>query len=181
MAQPHVNPFMLLGGDLQGTLPNPTLRNSSSAAVAAAVFARRAAPVDLLERLATRTTGQVMVADSGTLAGRKWADPADTTNVGYRNVPRVASTGETAAASIVGKCYSTSGTITIPNSTFAAGDAFSIFNSTSSPVTIGQGSGLTLRLVGTATTGDRTLSGYGFASIWFESASVAIAMGAVLS
>jgi len=181
MAAPHLNPFMVLGGDLAGTLPNPTLRDTVSARIASAAFAPRVPPLDVLERLAVRTNGQMLVADSATFAGRKWSDPVDISGVGYRNVPRVSSSGGTAAATIVGKCYSTSGNITIPNSVFAAGDAFSIYNSTSSPISIVQGSGVTLRQVGTTTTGDRTLSEYGFVTLWFESASEAVLMGAVVT
>jgi len=181
VAAQHLNPLFLLGGDLAGTLPNPTFRNSANATVAAAVFGRRVPATDLLERLAPRTAGQLLTADPTTLAGRKWQDPADTSGVGFRNVPRVASSGGTAAATIVGKCYSTSGNITIPDATFAAGDAFSIYNNTASPISIIEGSGFTLRQVGTTTTGDRTLSEYGFVSLWFESASVAVVMGAILT
>ena len=59
-----------------------------------------------------------------------------TNNVGYRNVPQSGSdktTSYSLATTDVGKFVGvgTSGSITIPNSTFAAGDVVSIFNNTS--------------------------------------------------
>ncbi len=41
MAIGHINPFGLLGGDLQGTLPNPTLRDGVGRYIAAQVFGPR--------------------------------------------------------------------------------------------------------------------------------------------
>lgn len=103
-----------------------------------------------------------------------------TIEIGYRKIVRVASTGETLAATMVGKCVSTSGNMTVPNSTMAAGDAISLYNSTAGSLTITQGSGVTLRLAGTSSTGNRTLAPYGMATIWFDTASVAIIGGNVL-
>jgi len=67
---------------------------------------------------------------------------ADGTNsVGYRNIPQSGSaktTAYTLATTDVGKFIqvSTSGSIVIPNSTFAAGDVVSVFNNTSGSVTV---------------------------------------------
>lgn len=100
--------------------------------------------------------------------------------IGYRNIPR-STTTTTAVVGDVGKCIAATAGITIPNSTFAAGDALSIYNNSASSITITQGSGLTLRQVGTATTGNRTLAAYGYCTIWFNSASEAVIMGGGLS
>ena len=100
-----------------------------------------------------------------------------TLEIGYRKIPRVASTGETIATTAVGKCYSTSGSMTVPNSTFVAGDAVSVFNSTAAAITITQGSGVTLRLSGTTYSGNVTLANYGTCLIWFDTASVAVISG----
>jgi hypothetical protein len=64
-----------------------------------------------------------------------------TNNVGYRNIPQSGSdktTSYSLATTDVGKFVGvgTSGSITIPNSTFAAGDVVSIFNNTSGAITI---------------------------------------------
>ena len=67
---------------------------------------------------------------------------ADGTNaVGYRNIPQSGSdktTSYSLATTDVGKFVGVgaSGSITIPNSTFAAGDVVSIFNNTSGAITI---------------------------------------------
>ena len=87
----------------------------------------------------------------------------------------------TASLSDVGKCIVATGAITIPASTFIQGDAFTIYNATSSSITITQGSGVTLRLAGTTTTGNRTLAAYGLASLWCNSASEIVSAGAGLN
>lgn len=101
--------------------------------------------------------------------------------IGYRSVPRASTGGATAATSERGYCYATTGNMTIPASTFAAGDALSIYNDSSSSVTITQGSGLTLRQAGSTNTGSRTLAARGMVTIWFNSATEAIISGAGLS
>jgi hypothetical protein len=59
----------------------------------------------------------------------------------------------------------TSGTITVPPSVFSAGDAISLYNDSSSDRTIDDGSGVTMRLAGTSTTGQRTLAQRGLATL----------------
>ena len=100
--------------------------------------------------------------------------------IGYRSVPRSTTSG-TAVAGDNAKCIAVSAGITVPAATFAAGDAFSIYNDSASPVTITQGGGLTLRWAGTTSTGNRTLGARGLATVWFNSASEAIISGAGVS
>lgn len=100
--------------------------------------------------------------------------------IGYRSIPRSTTSG-TAAVGDVGKCIAVSAGLTIPNATFAAGDAISIYNDSASSVTITQGTSLTLRLAGTTTTGNRTLVARGMATVWFNSSSEAIISGAGVS
>lgn len=83
--------------------------------------------------------------------------------IGYRKIPQSSNTA--AAASDVGKHILASATITVPSGVFTAGDSFLVVNSTSSALTLTQGSGTTLRLAGTATTGSRTIAAYGIASV----------------
>ena len=91
-------------------------------------------------------------------------DPNTGTHViGYRKIPQSLNT--TAAASDVGKHLYVSATTTIPSGVFVSGDTFYIVNSSGSNVTITQGSGTTLRLAGTTTTGNRTLAAYGMAKV----------------
>ena len=55
--------------------------------------------------------------------------------------------------------------ITVDDGIFQIGDCVSIFNDTGGNITITQGSGVTLRLVATSTTGSRTLATYGLATL----------------
>ena len=59
----------------------------------------------------------------------------------------------------------TTGGVTVPSGVFSVGDAVSIFNDSTSSQTITQGSSVTLRKAGSATTGNRTLSQYGICTV----------------
>lgn len=100
--------------------------------------------------------------------------------IGYRQVPR-STTTTTAAVGDVGKCIAVSAGITIPNATFAAGDALSIYNDSASAITITQGASFTLRQAGTSNTGNRTLAARGLATVWFNTASEGVISGAGVS
>lgn len=93
---------------------------------------------------------------------------ADGTNaVGYRNIPQNSQTSAyVLAASDVGKHISiTTGGVTCNASVFSAGDAVTIYNNSASNQTITAGSGVTIRLAGSSTTGNRTLAQYGVATL----------------
>jgi hypothetical protein len=91
--------------------------------------------------------------------------------VGYRDVPR------TTGGLTRGQCFSTGSGFTV-NTGLTAGSCYSIFNNSTSAITVTQGSGLTLRLAGTTTTGNRTIAGKGMATIWVESTTEYIMSGA---
>ncbi len=101
--------------------------------------------------------------------------------IGFRKVPSVTSAGETAAATAVGKCLVSTGAITIPNSVFAAGDSFAVYNNSAAAIAITQGAGVTLRWAGTTLTGSRTLGARGMVTIFMVSASEAVVTGAGLT
>jgi hypothetical protein len=128
-------------------------------------------------------TGTVTSSGSITLGGSITSVAANATidgvTIGYRNIPRSTTSG-TATTADVGKAIAVSAGITIPNSTFAAGDAISIYNDSASAITITAGVS-TLRLAGTTTTGNRTLAARGMATIWFNSATEAVISGAGVS
>lgn len=67
--------------------------------------------------------------------------------------------------------------LTVPASVFAANDTFTVYNNTAGNLTITQGASLTLRLVGSATTGNRILAQRGLATIVFISAIEAVISG----
>lgn len=91
--------------------------------------------------------------------------------------PQAASetTGTLTAAS-ANKTIQATGDITIDNSVFAAGDIILIYAGASAR-TITQGSGVTMRLGGSATTGSRTLAARGVAMLFFVSASEVVVSG----
>jgi len=57
------------------------------------------------------------------------------------------------------------GGVTVPSGVFSIGDTVTIYNNSGSNQTITQGTSVTLRQVGTANTGNRTLSQYGLATV----------------
>jgi hypothetical protein len=100
-----------------------------------------------------------------------------------RSVPANSQTGAyVLVAADNGKHISiTTGGVTVNTSVFAAGDTVSIYNNSASNQTITQGTSVTLRLVGTATTGNRTLAQYGVATILCVSAGVFVVTGGGLT
>ena len=90
-------------------------------------------------------------------------------NIGYRAVPLSAkSAAYTIALGDVGQGVSTNAGITVPaNATtaFAIGDMVAVYNNSSAGITIVQAAGVTLRLVGTTTTGNRALSPRGLCTL----------------
>jgi hypothetical protein len=80
-------------------------------------------------------TGTHTIQSANTNSNRTATLPDADTTLGFLNVP-VSSTTTTMATSDVGKVISLSAGITIPNSTFAAGDVVSLYNNTSGSLTI---------------------------------------------
>ena len=76
------------------------------------------------------------------------------------------STSYTLASSDAGKMIvSTGGGITINTGVFSIGQNVTFFNNTNTTVTITQGSGATLILVGAGTTGNRSVAAYGLTTL----------------
>jgi len=86
------------------------------------------------------------------------------------------SASSTAAVTDVGKMINAAGNIAVNNAVFSQGHIFSIYNNTAGAITI-NGTITTMRLGGTATTGNRTLAARGIATVWFEGASECIVSG----
>ena len=139
-------------------------------------------------------TGNVVLSTSPTLttpilgtptSGNLSSCTADGTNaVGYKNIPQSGSdktTAYTLTTTDVGKYIGVgaSGSIVVPTSTFANGDAISIFNNTSGNITITT-SAPTAYIAGTNTVKTSvTLATRGVANILFVSATVCILTGNV--
>jgi hypothetical protein len=146
-------------------------------------------------KLATiSTAGKVSGAaiTSGTIAGSTAINTTGaittsgviTDGIGdIRRIPQNARTASyTLAVSDVGKHISiTTGGVTVPESVFAVGDNVTIFNNSASNQTITQGSGVTLRAGGTTNTGNRTLAGYGVATVLCVAADVFVITGTGLT
>lgn len=108
----------------------------------------------------------------------------DGVTLGFLNVPQSGSdktTSYTLATSDIGEFVGvgTSGSITIPNSTFSAGDIVSIFNNTTGNITI-TCSITTAYIAGTNTDKDTmTLATRGVATVLFISGTVCVVTGNV--
>jgi hypothetical protein len=104
--------------------------------------------------------------------------------IGYRDIPQVSFTGNaTIATADAGKhFYSTQSTdyvLTIANNAsqgFQTGAAITVVNQGTGNITLAQGSGVTLYLTGNATSGNRTVTTFGMATLikvatdtWFVS------------
>ena len=135
----------------------------------------------------TLPSGTTLVApvlgtpSSGTLS----SCTVDGTNaVGYKNIPQTGSdktTAYTLVSGDVGKYVGvgTSGSIVVPTSTFANGDAISVFNNTTGNITITT-SAPTAYIAGTNTVKTSiTLATRGIATILFVSATVCVVSGNV--
>lgn len=96
-----------------------------------------------------------------------------------RLIPQNAKTSSyTLIASDAGKHISiTTGGVTVPASVFSVGDAISVYNNSGSSQIITQGAGVTLRFVGTATTGNRTLAQYGLCTVMCVASDVFVIIG----
>jgi hypothetical protein len=87
------------------------------------------------------SSGTITFAVPATAGTNTVTFPAETMTVGFRNIPQSGSDKTTSYSLDVGDVgkfvgVGASGSITIPNSTFAAGDVISIFNNTSGAITI---------------------------------------------
>jgi len=113
------------------------------------------------------TTGALTVAGGLGVAGNIYAG----TYVydGYGNLralpPNAQSTSYVATAADVGRFINTTAGVTINTGVFAVGDNVTIYNNSSSSITITQGTSVTLRQAGTASTGNRTLAQRGVCTV----------------
>ena len=125
-----------------------------------------------------------VITFSGPSAARTVTLPDENFSVGFRNIPQSGSAKTTSyslATGDVGKFVGVgaSGSITIPDATFAAGDVVSIFNNTSGNVTI-TCTITTAYIAGTdADKASVTLATRGVATILFLSGTVCVISGNV--
>jgi hypothetical protein len=127
------------------------------------------------------TGGALGTPSSGTLS----SCTVDGTNgVGYKNIPQTGSDKTTAYTLVTGDVgkyvgVGTSGSIVVPTSTFANGDAISVYNNTTGNITITT-SAPTAYIAGANTVKTSiTLATRGIATILFVSATVCVVSGNV--
>jgi len=125
------------------------------------------------------TTGTFSAAVSGTTGTFSGAITDSKGNV-RSIIQNTQGSTYTLVAGDAGKHILASGTVTIPNSIFSAGDAVTIVNNTAGDLTLTASVG-TLYNTADASTGDRTLATRGMATILFSSATAAYISGAGLS
>lgn len=102
--------------------------------------------------------------------------------LGWKDIPQnIQVSAYTLAVGDRGKHIAAGAGVTVPNAVFAAGNAVTIYNNTAASITITQGTSHTLRLAGTATTGNRTLAQRGMATILFLDGTVSVISGAGLT
>ena len=135
-------------------------------------------------KLAGSTSGSATLNAPATAGTNTYTLPPDATTLGYLNVPQSGSdktSSYTLATTDIGEFVGvgTSGSITIPNSTFAAGDIVSIFNNTTGNITI-TCSAPTAYIAGTNTVKtSMTLATHGVATVLFYSATDCVVTGNV--
>jgi len=100
------------------------------------------------------------------LAGNDGADGAD----GGRNIPQNTDTGTVTldindAGDHISISSPTGTGVTVPANVFAVGDVVTVYNNSTSNLTITQGTNVTLRQAATSNTGNRTLAQYGVCTI----------------
>jgi hypothetical protein len=135
-------------------------------------------------KLAGSSSGTATLNAPAAAGTNTYTLPPDASTLGYRNIPQSGSdktTSYTLATTDIGEFVGvgTSGSITIPNSTFAAGDVVSIFNNTTGNITI-TCSITTAYIAGTNTDKDTmTLATRGVATVLFISGTVCVVTGNV--
>ena len=80
-----------------------------------------------------------------------------------------------------GTIITTTGNVTINQSIFSVGDIISVYNNSASNISIVQGTSVTLRLAGTATTGTRTLAQRGLMTVTCVASNEFVCSGGGLS
>jgi hypothetical protein len=187
---------LVIGTDIQAYDANTAKINSAQTFTAAQTF--RAASALRSEAASTQdaivvagraggTSSYAITLTPATLAASRTAtlpDPGANYTIGFRNVPQSGSdktSSYTLTVDDIGEFVGigSGGSITIPNSTFAAGDVISLFNNTTGNITI-TCSITTAYIAGVNTDKDTmTLATRGIATVLFISGTVCVVSGNV--
>lgn len=170
----------------QPTVPDGTVRlgvGNSGATTLDAVTVTSAGNVTMAGSM---TATSITSAVTATTQAVKTSDTtiATTAFVDRLRSLLTATTGSGGGTAVIGDrgcLLSVTAGVTVPASVFAANDTFSIYNNSAGNITITQGTSLTLRQVGTANTGNRTLAQRGLVTVVFISATEAVISGGGLT
>ena len=96
----------------------------------------------------------------------------------YKLIPQNMQAGTyTAVLADAGGHIAAGGNVTIPNGVFPRDAWFWVYNNTSGSISVVQGSGLTIALAGTLTTGTRSLAARGLCRVLFVTANACVVDG----
>src|SRR5690606_3680632 len=126
--------------------------------------------------LSPGTVPGARLSGNQTMSGNKTFSGNVTINGAARAGTAATSTSATLAA---GQIHHRSANTTVPS--MNAGQWVAVQNTSTSSITLSAGSGVTLELAGTTTTGNRTLAAKGFAFIYFRANGVGVCGGAGVS
>ena len=141
----------------------------------------------------TKTDGNFIVGNGSTWVVESGATARTSLGLGTGNSPTFtnvtasghfegpaehsSTTSGTLAAGDMNTTISATGGITINNSIGSQGDIVIIYNNTAGNITLTQGTGVTLRLAGSTSTGNRTVATRGLACVYYHAANDVIVGG----
>ena len=151
------------------TISNLTASNGNFTGIVTALSSVIGSTITIDSSGINATSGIITASSIRDTSGNVRAIPQNSQSVTY-----------TLALTDVGKHVNiTAGVgVTVPANIFSSGDAISIFNNTGTAKTVFVGSGVTMRLAGTALTGTRYLSQYALSTIICISSNVFAISGA---
>jgi hypothetical protein len=176
-------------GNSGATTGDVVTANSSgvtvTGAVAATSLAGSGASITALNA-SNLSTGSIPSAITATTQAAKTSDTTLATTAFVDRLRSLltqstAAGGGTLVIGDRGTLVSVTAGVTVPANVFAANDVVTIYNNSGSNITLTQGGSLTLRQVGTANTGNRTLAQRGLVTVVFISATEAVISGGGLT
>tara|TARA_B100000575_G_scaffold252939_1_gene221245 strand:- start:1962 stop:4640 length:2679 start_codon:yes stop_codon:yes gene_type:complete len=168
-------------GTLVANLEGTVTGNASSANVAGAVtVSNQASDTTCFPLFATGATGNLAARSNANLTFDASTGTLSATKLAGRlaNVPASNKTSAyNAVGTDAGTIIRTNSNVQIQPDEFAAGDIISIYNNSGSDISITAGTGVTLRLVGDAGTGTRTLAQRGLMTVTCVSSNEFVCSG----
>jgi hypothetical protein len=169
----------ITGGNLSGTSVTGTLSTAAQPNITSV------GTLSLLSVTGNITGGNLLTAGVVSATGNITGNIIVDNKGDVRNLPiNTQNTGYTLVASDAGNVINmTTGNVTVPAGVFVSpfGQAITIYNNQNSSNAIVQGVGVTVRLAGTAATGNRTLARHGLATLVCVSANTFVISGAGLT